>query len=268
MDLLDKFVKYLASQKQKPSKTTIKNYKADVRQFIDWFNNQFHKKFKPGTITYELLESYKKSLTHLSTSSVERHLSSLRKFFTFLKLEGIISKSPFELRTPNSELRTPNDPWQLRSFKDYLYVYNSSHLTIKNYIMDVRQFLTWAEKVTGVKDAWDAREKNIFKKIDSFLIQEYKERLLTEAKLSPVSINRKLSSLRKYLSWLEEEGIIRNFEVGNGKSLTPEVGNLDVLTSRNQKFKISNIQDQEPLTSHVKDSEYSPFPPFRLVQKI
>ena len=211
MEFLEKFTQYLTSQKQKPSKATVKNYKADIRQFINWFQAQFDKKFKPGTITYELLESYKKSLTHLSTSSIERHLSSLRKFFYFLKIEGLISKNPFEKKMENGKWKMENtDPWYLKSFKDYLYVYNASHLTIKNYIMDIRQFLTWAERVTGVKNAWDVREKNIFNKIDSQTIGEYKERLLSEAKLPPVSINRKLSSLRKYFGWLTEEGILHN----------------------------------------------------------
>jgi len=33
----------------------------------------------------------------------------------------------------------------LRDFKNHLYVYNASKLTIKNYIIDIKQFLNWLE---------------------------------------------------------------------------------------------------------------------------
>ena len=113
------------------SKITVKNYLSDINHFIRWLALELNSAFSPDLVTAETIEYYKKSNKTLSASSLKRHLSSLRKFFKFLVLEGIISQSPFELITNNSSLITA-DPYRLKAFKDFLYIYNSSSLTIKN----------------------------------------------------------------------------------------------------------------------------------------
>src|SRR3989344_5577198 len=209
MELLEQFKQYLLEQKDAPSRATVKNYLADARKFVKWFEETYKKTFDPSIISNFTIDEFSKSKkTHVSARSVERYLSTLRKFFQFLKMDGIIPLSPFEM----SEVRNQKlevDPWHIKEFKDYLYVYNSSHLTIKNYVIDVKQFMSWLEEVTGVKETWDVREKNIFNKIDNGLVEEYKSRLL-ESGLSPNSINRKLSSIRKYTAWAKSEGLLRD----------------------------------------------------------
>ncbi|MBI2075034.1 MAG: hypothetical protein HYT83_04330, partial [Candidatus Levybacteria bacterium] len=186
MDLLGKFKEYLFNQKNPASKITIKNYLADVNQFIRWFEEYFKTKFESSAVTPQIIELYKSAKTtttvianevkqshdlsadkagiatsrlqrtrddgndnpRLSPRSLERHMSSLRKFFHFLKIEGIITSNPFELKPATHNLQP--DPYYLKNFKDHLYVYNASALTIKNYIIDVKQFLNWAQEVTGV----------------------------------------------------------------------------------------------------------------------
>ncbi|MEX2007441.1 MAG: site-specific integrase, partial [Candidatus Levyibacteriota bacterium] len=220
--IVEQFVEYLNSQKKKPSKATVKNYKADILQFIHWFENESKKNFDPALITSQTIELYKSSSTgtsrtlpdvtipsrQLSPSSLKRHISSLRKFFHFLKIEGIIANNPLEIINNQQSTTNAPDPWHIRDFKNYLYVYNASRLTIKNYVMDVKHFMEWAEQVTNVKKEWDVSKKNVFDKLNLSLIEEYKNRLLGEH-FSPLTINRKLSSLRKYLAWAKEEGFIK-----------------------------------------------------------
>src|SRR5258708_18716496 len=207
MNFLSEFKNYLLSQKNPSSRLTVKNYLSDIRKFIDWFEKTFRSDFTAEAVTQETIEYFKKSNSTLSPSSLERHVSSLRKFFHFLKLEGHIANTPFELYAISHKPSANPDPWHLKEFKDYLYVYNASRLTIKNYLMDVKSFLGWAEKVTFSKAEWHVKEKNIFEKINNELIGEYKSRLLgstTEAGFSPPTVNRKLSSLRKFTAWARE----------------------------------------------------------------
>ena len=51
MDLLTEFKRYLLQDKVKHSKITVKNYVSDVRKFINWFENTFHREFLPELIT-------------------------------------------------------------------------------------------------------------------------------------------------------------------------------------------------------------------------
>lgn len=203
MDLAAQFKEFLANHESSPSLVTIKNYISDVNKFIRWFEADSDSKFDPSAVTNNSIEKFKKeSLSTHTLSSVERSLSSLRKFFYFLKLDGYVSNSPFDV----SQKESP-DPWKIKDFKNHLYVFNASYLTIKNYVIDVRQFSGWAESV--LPPSQDPEGKAL-DKVNSSLINEYKKRLITDLGLSPVSVNRKLSSLRKYMAWAKAEGLIKN----------------------------------------------------------
>ncbi|MBI2032690.1 MAG: site-specific integrase, partial [Candidatus Levybacteria bacterium] len=149
MNLLNEFKQYLLIQPNKASSTTVKNYLADVRKFVKWYELKFGRTFSASDVSSQNIVDFKEdSLSDYSALSVDRSLSSLRKLFTFLKLEGHISHSPFEQLEANKQQFIP-DPWRLKDFKNYLYVYNASHLTIKNYVIDLRQFLSWVDEVTS-----------------------------------------------------------------------------------------------------------------------
>ena len=281
MDLLKRFVSYLTSQKNNYSKATIKNYRADAGQFIRWFEKTFNKLFNTKDITPELIEVYKKSRAQdisqpsrpLSSRSLKRHLSSLRKFFHFLKIEGAISKDPLE--TISNSLKNASsqkDKLHLNQFKNYLYIYNLANLTIKNYIIDVKQFFVWLEKVTGVNNSWDVREKNVFEKISPILINEYKERLLSQ-NFSPKTINRKLSSLRKYISFASEKNLIKTdslyLQIKNENLHPYSSSEVRGLTdeSRSTVIGISRSSGNDNDNSRQPRTRYSRIPPFRLLQK-
>lgn len=251
-DIVSEFIAYLKGLEHTPSKSTIKNYRADINRFISWYQKQYYKAFNPTLISPEIVSEYKKT-KDISARSIERHLSSLRRFFSFLKEKGTVENLPFEPKL--ASMMKNNDPYKLRDFKNYLYVYNSSNLTIKNYISDIRQFMDWLTEVSDVKATWLEEEKNIFKKIQAIAIEEYKTRL-REAGLSPVSINRKLSSIRKFIDWAKSEHLIKNLSYAeNIKANTKQIEFKPALNS-NQAVKEFNL------------TSYSGIAPVRVIQKL
>lgn len=263
MSYIQHFVAFLSSQKNKPSAITIKNYKADVMKFIAWYEKDFEMQFDPIFITKEIIDIYSKQFS-LSARSKDRHLSSLRKFFRFLKEANSISLDPMQQVKPDA-LEATKDPWKLTDFKDYLYLNNKSNLTIKNYVMDVAQFLDWLSKTIKIEDEWDVDKRNILQKITPAVIEEYKYRLLhfaptKENKLGmlPQSINRKLSSLRVFMSFLRQKGLHASQRI----MLPSNIPDPD---------KEAESRDENPKESNIllynDSSSYSWFPPIRLFQK-
>src|ERR1035437_8579556 len=178
MDLLNLFKNYLFSQEDKPSKVTVKNYLSDVNHLVRWYENTFTKTFNPKDVSSQTLEDYRSNCsTVFSPSSMDRHLSSLRKFFKFMLIEGIIPFDPFTIKKLN--LEAAKDPWHVNDFKDFLYVGNASRLTIKNYLIDTKQFLVWAGQVTA-SDTVGSLSTNVLAEVDSNLVEEYKQRLLNQ----------------------------------------------------------------------------------------
>src|SRR3989344_7639906 len=281
MGFLGKFKDFLLSMPAQASKTIIKNYTADVSQFIKWFETKYQEDFDPNSINSTALEVFRKDFeSKLSESSVQRHLSSLRKFFHFLKIEGLASHDPFEqIREQSAENQRESDPWHLKDFKNNLYVYNASKLTIKNYLIDVKQFLSWLEGViASSKQAsdteYDLSANNPFEYISGNLLEEYKKRLLEEGKFSPTSINRKLSSLRKYLTWASSEGLLPSetsnskYQIANIKEPRAlPISNLAIEQSSPDSRRGSSINRDNLASQGVALRSYSGFPPLRLLQK-
>jgi len=341
-----RFKEYLFSQKDKPSSVTVKNYLSDINHFIRWYESYSGKSFDPKAVTYRTIELYKQStgnlevgsakldleslksrnqdinpstdgssskisnlpLQKLSNRSMERHLSSLRKFFHYLKIEGLTPKDPFEeIRDKSAQESAKIDPFNLKGFKNYLYVYDASHLTIKNYIIDIRQFFAWVEDVLNLrldnrnwkldKETGSSRlenqpagrqglasifehqdpassfqgltsKNNVLSYINSNLLEQYKDRLVNEGNFSPATINRKLSSLRKYLSWAEAENLIGNLELNRPFDVRNEKLDKDILKSRLLELKNSSSSTSNLPLQEVGKPEYSGFPPIRLAQKI
>lgn len=109
MELLNRFIQSLILQTPPASVATIKNYRADIKKLITWYETRYSTPFRPEEITKELIEMYKKEMAqeNISQRSVERYVSSLRKFFSFLQEERILEQNP--LTTQNSELTTQNN---------------------------------------------------------------------------------------------------------------------------------------------------------------
>jgi site-specific recombinase XerD len=272
MEYLQNFKTYLLALKPLPSKVTVKNYVLDVKHFLVWFEQRKQQVFDPSKITLADIQQFKlEKNPQLAMRSLERHLSSLRKFFQCMKLQGTIGASPFEASTSSAAMHT-TDPYHLREFKDFLYVYNASNLTIKNYVIDIKQFFTWAQAVLGIT------EEDILPMLDTAFITEYRDRLASENVFSAASINRKLSSLRKYVAWAKSQNLLGN---QNGLQVNPNTianipsASLASLPKAKQRKaesgKREELENQNqpnlnvlPLTLNA----YSKFPPLRLAQKI
>jgi site-specific recombinase XerD len=246
MNLLQQFVDFLNGQKNKPSPLTVKNYKADVRQFINWIEKELNSLFDPTKITPEILQKYK-TARGLSGRSMDRHDSSLRKFVSFLKAQKIITFDLLPISNDKSKIEI--DPWMIKNFKDFLYSLKKSNLTIKNYINDIKSFFAWFTEVALIQHAWNIADKDLFSKINSSVIEEYKQRLLT-AQFSPLSINRKLSSLRSYVSWAKSQGFIKSIGNSISNTLLAEAHNMPV------------SEESAPIAA-----EESAFAPVRVVKK-
>lgn len=281
MNLLHFFKEYLLTRDTLPSKATVKNYLSDVRKFILWYESTYHIRFDAQKVTSGMVAKFREDklarirrghsvLGGMSASSVERYTSSLRKFFSCLKENGLISTSPFDM--PN-EVKNPTqeDVWHLKAFKNDLFIANTSDLTIKNYIIDIRQFLSWAQEVTkSNKNSYIVDRRPLLEKITPELTEEYKYRLLHHLKLSPVSINRKLSSLRKYLSWASDEGLLATTPLISSNISEKKI----LLTKPSEEYQnLSETLAQTQLFTEEaavvpREKSYSRFPPLRLFQKL
>ena len=269
MDTILNFKEHLMTGANPCSPVTAKNYIADVKNFIQWFESKQNTVFDPNSISINTISEYK-AASPLSASTIERHVSSLRKYFNYLAITQKTS-NPF-LNAVSDE--TNKDQWNIKQFKNFLYNYNSSPLTIKNYTIDVMQFLRWLNEVSGTDQAYKIDDKNIYKYINQDSIEEYKFRLQAIAKLSPASINRKLSSLRKYVAWAVSEELMPEYTF----SSLPKDSITDIDTSAyNLNFNHQNISTlpsetideiEVPDVLDEEQSSYSKFPPLRLIQRI
>ncbi|MBI5044694.1 MAG: site-specific integrase [Candidatus Levybacteria bacterium] len=204
MDLSAQFKSFLSKQKKPASKITIKNYIADLNQFVRWYKSHYNKDFHPSQFTSEVVEIYKttqsglspeyKNATSISARSLKRHLSTLRKFASFLVVKGYISSSPLAI---NHSPLAKSDPFHLKAFKEHLYLSKSSDLTIKNYINDIKQLCHWAGEIDDISSL-----------INSASLKNYRENLIANSGLSEASIHRKLSSLRRYARFMQEKNFI------------------------------------------------------------
>jgi len=262
MTLLDSFHKYLTSQKNPSSKITVKNYLSDLRTFTGWYQQTFKQEFLPRSLTPELIKYYKEyqtSAKNISFRSLERHLSSIRKFAAFLLTNGEIHESPF-----STEIKQIPDEFGLKQFKNFLYEDKLSDQTTKNYIMDVRQFMNWVKTVSGIDQEWNLTEKNIYSKLSPEIFDEYKQRLLRDKGMAAVSVNRKLSSIRRYLDWTKSTGLVSGFRF-QVSGIPPETSSKGQDQEQLESFKNSlEQQTKYPL----EESVYSSIPPVRLYQKV
>jgi site-specific recombinase XerD len=90
----------------------------------------------------------------------------------------------------------------LDRFTAFLEQAERSPLTIKNYLSDLRSFTTWFEETNG--DRFEPA------KITPTDLREYKRWMITHRGLRPNSVNRKLATLKSFIHWATEAGLLRD----------------------------------------------------------
>ena len=263
MDLLNQFRIYLRGHNK--SEITIKNYCSDIRRFVEWFEAHTKQAFITEAVTSTAIQEYRAHLSStLDHRSAKRHSSSLNQFFLFLVRTNILPASN-QLTATETEQQAKGIESLLRTrdFKSYLLDQRCSQLTVKNYLADLRQFTEWTMIVLGITNYAD--ENGFFSSLNKQLLSTYKERLLTEKQLSPVSINRKLSSLRRYLKFASKYGLIDQKLSVDNADILPE----EEMPDNNTYATLAEASslDEEQTTPHTASPIYSSFPPLRLWQK-
>lgn len=282
MSLPESFRSYLS--KSGISSITVKNYASDINKFLFWFRDSFKTDFSPkhftndvislfiktkgGLITYEDDANGLSSLDFLqkevSDRSFERYLSTLRKFSDFLLEEKLIASNPFHEINKIQPRIEAKDPWFLKEFKNYLYSKRASHLTIKNYVLDINAFSTWFETVEKPPHNID----QYIRIVQPSHIEDYKERLINILGLSPKTVNRKLSSIRKYFDFAKEKGLMdSDFIVSENTSYSEFVSSANL--EEKETIRLDEIKEDETnLTHSNRKNKYSVLPPVRLAQKL
>lgn len=269
MEIVQLFKQYLFSQRNKPSNLTVKNYLSDIRKFLTWYETYYQTSFIPSALTPSVVKNYQ-AIVMGNTNAIrsnKRYISSLHKFAGFLTHSGAIKADPFEKTQP---VTSNNDPWEIKQFTNHLVISKASKLTIKNYLIDIKQFLDWLETVTEVKND---TEKTRFEYIDYFSIEQYKDRLLADHQFSPISINRKLSSLRRYMRWLHQNNLLNQQPEINDirKDINeekPVIASIPEITEESPKVdSLLALKELRQLRQVPQPPRYSKFAPLRLAQK-
>jgi len=154
MNLPKFFRVYLISQNCSPA--TVKNYLSDIRDFFDWLaqktgiHYQVAGKAIFGIFTKETIFEYQQDLLTAKTppSTINRHLSALRKFGEFGQASGWLSENPAAKVSNISSAQArisaaPAEKKMLEEFRLSLEKEKVTPLTIKNYLSDLRHFLGW-----------------------------------------------------------------------------------------------------------------------------
>ncbi len=249
---------HLITQQPPLQDISVKNYLSDLRKFVSWYESNYSHEFRPQDVHFDTIRAYKQSLQesayHLSDNnantasahSLERYFSSLRKFFNYLQQNGYIYINPLSHVSQSSI----EDPFLFKAFKNYLLREKASPATIKNYLTDIQLFLFWFRTTYQ-----NLELKNDFSSyLTEEIIKEYKQRLLSE-NIATSTINRRLSSLKKYINYLD----IKCHTPHNPIAISSIPYNNTTVTP-----KTSPIGNE----SNSKEFKYSSFPPLRVCQKL
>ena len=92
MDQLTSYQTFLIEKKQ-ASENTVSSYVRDISQYLQWLASE---QIVSEEATQEDVDHYTKHLLSLgkTVSTVTRSLASLKSFYTFLQVEGVVETNP------------------------------------------------------------------------------------------------------------------------------------------------------------------------------
>ena len=119
---INEYINFI-SQVKNLSNNTANSYLRDLKKFSDFVEKLHISKY--SEITDDICSAWIGDLftKNINPRSIQRHISSAKGFFKFLKKNNVVNSSPFELitapKTPNNlpEVLSPEDVEQLLKFK-------------------------------------------------------------------------------------------------------------------------------------------------------
>lgn len=129
-DLIEEFLDHLTYEK-KYSENTISAYDRDLNEFFSYIKEKHvnYLKMDYSDVTDYLIYLNGKKM---SSSSINRHLSSIRSFYSFLLNKKKVDSSPFELVSgPKKEKKLPNY-LQYDEFLDLVSTCDETDLGLRN----------------------------------------------------------------------------------------------------------------------------------------
>lgn len=155
-NITQEFLNYLKDLGISPK--SHKNYRSDISHFSGWFLLSIR---KWGVITSEFSEAipfinqksatkYKHFLVEnkVADRTINRRLSTLRHLSRFLTASQILDFDFMNGITNISQVSATDTYPLLPQFEKFLSKEKASDNTIRNYVNDVKQFLTWLESKT------------------------------------------------------------------------------------------------------------------------
>ncbi len=149
------FSEFLSEKRS--SKKTIKNYLTDLRNFLTWIAKSIWvETTEPQniqdfvtSISKETITAYVKSqsVSHTPEATINRRLSALRIFWTYLTAHNYTRSTPFtDIANvlPHSK-KAVSKISILGAFEQALQQEGAAITTVRHYTNDVEQFLIWFE---------------------------------------------------------------------------------------------------------------------------
>lgn len=140
-------------QNKNYSDATIRNYLVDLGKYLNYINqlpqtislNPNPEFVKGHILSTDIISLY---VSYLSgKTNAPRYLASLNQFCQFAIDQGLISHNPLRSVRADSHIRSSSPSLEslVTLYQQHLIKHNSSPFTVKNYINDLNQYISWLE---------------------------------------------------------------------------------------------------------------------------
>jgi len=137
------------------------------------------------------------------------------------------------------------------SFKKFLLAENVSPITLKNYLSDLRHFFGWIilkTKAQNKKNFESLSPLEFLNQIDESFVEEYKNYLVVNA-IPAKTINRRLSTLRKFFSFCISQGWLKENPAKKIQNLKLKIDSI--ISSFALSLEKENL-DQKTIKSYLE----------------
>jgi len=155
-NFLKSFRNFLVAEKT--ASITQRGYVSDVKFFLNWLiphlqkNSDLYSNFDISVILKKInpkiLSNYNFFLieSKIPLKSINRKYSALRKLGSFCLSQNLIAENIFDnLKTLSDRPLFPEHKCHLGQFKEDLLRKGLTKITVKNYLVDTKQFLIWSK---------------------------------------------------------------------------------------------------------------------------